>query len=275
MPVSRLRKAQPMLPRVTVAASQLPRYPRSWNHPSSANPEQPPLPRLNRAREPGIVRLRQPRRSSCVAREVCGLCHLGDRGGERSPMSSARCCGRAGITTGSCLKIYSVGRGPYPRRAARPASVCLRWSSGQGGPPAAHCARRWQDADQAQAARGASALYPPPRWRSDLPRRRVPRVRARRRGNISTQFPEITCPPERLDPAAGGAGAARTQRERATVGRALASRRYPGAEHPQDPAERPFMWFPGTNDQPGDHRSSGCSGCHVVWRQRPRADAAT
>ncbi len=27
----------------------------------------------------------------------------------------------------------------------------------------------------------------------------------------------------------------------------------------------PHMWFLGTNDQPGDYRSSGCSGCHVVY----------
>ena len=25
------------------------------------------------------------------------------------------------------------------------------------------------------------------------------------------------------------------------------------------------MWFLGTNDQPGDYRSSGCAGCHVVY----------
>jgi len=27
----------------------------------------------------------------------------------------------------------------------------------------------------------------------------------------------------------------------------------------------PHMWFLGTSDQPGDYRSSGCSGCHVVY----------
>src|SRR3546814_11154210 len=38
----------------------------------------------------------------------------------------------------------------------------------------------------------------------------------------------------------------------------------------------PYMWFMGTNDQPGDYRQSGCEGCHVVhakigrasWRER-------
>src|SRR3546814_20868692 len=25
------------------------------------------------------------------------------------------------------------------------------------------------------------------------------------------------------------------------------------------------MWFMGTNDQPGDYRHSGCSGCHVIY----------
>lgn len=27
----------------------------------------------------------------------------------------------------------------------------------------------------------------------------------------------------------------------------------------------PMLYFPGTNDQPGDYRASGCSGCHVVY----------
>ena len=27
----------------------------------------------------------------------------------------------------------------------------------------------------------------------------------------------------------------------------------------------PLPWFPGTNDQPGDYRASGCSGCHVLY----------
>ena len=27
----------------------------------------------------------------------------------------------------------------------------------------------------------------------------------------------------------------------------------------------PYLWFLGTNDQPGDYRSSGCSSCHVVY----------
>src|SRR5205085_6771640 len=27
----------------------------------------------------------------------------------------------------------------------------------------------------------------------------------------------------------------------------------------------PMMWFLGTNEQPGDYRSSGCSACHVVY----------
>jgi hypothetical protein len=25
------------------------------------------------------------------------------------------------------------------------------------------------------------------------------------------------------------------------------------------------MWFMGTNDQPGDYRGSGCTGCHVIY----------
>ena len=27
----------------------------------------------------------------------------------------------------------------------------------------------------------------------------------------------------------------------------------------------PLMWFMGTNDQPGDYRGSGCTGCHVIY----------
>jgi len=35
----------------------------------------------------------------------------------------------------------------------------------------------------------------------------------------------------------------------------------------------PFTWFLGTNDQPGDYRSSGCASCQVVYaNDRDRAD---
>jgi hypothetical protein len=27
----------------------------------------------------------------------------------------------------------------------------------------------------------------------------------------------------------------------------------------------PLLHFPGTNDEPGDYRNSGCSGCHVIY----------
>src|SRR5205823_1825162 len=27
----------------------------------------------------------------------------------------------------------------------------------------------------------------------------------------------------------------------------------------------PILYFPGTNDQPGDYRASGCSACHVLY----------
>src|SRR3546814_7639511 len=30
-------------------------------------------------------------------------------------------------------------------------------------------------------------------------------------------------------------------------------------------SDPPYMWFMGTNDQPGDYRQSGCAGCHVVY----------
>ena len=34
----------------------------------------------------------------------------------------------------------------------------------------------------------------------------------------------------------------------------------------------PLLGFLGTNDHPGDYRSSGCTACHTVLRQRPLAD---
>ena len=37
----------------------------------------------------------------------------------------------------------------------------------------------------------------------------------------------------------------------------------------------PNMWFLGTNDNPGDYRTSGCGACHVVYAndRDPRQDA--
>src|SRR5207244_1151989 len=36
----------------------------------------------------------------------------------------------------------------------------------------------------------------------------------------------------------------------------------------------PTLWFLGTNDQPGDYRSSGCSACHVLYANDTSAVAA-
>lgn len=33
----------------------------------------------------------------------------------------------------------------------------------------------------------------------------------------------------------------------------------------------PHLWLPGTNDKPGDYRASGCTACHIVYRNNDRS----
>jgi hypothetical protein len=226
-----------------------PRYAQSWGH-SSANPKHS-YSLLNRE-APQFVRFVNPG-DYRVAREACGACHLPViEASERSLMSTgAMLWGGASYNNGIVpFKSYIFGEA-YTRDGA-PAKLL------SPGKPAGTVTAR-------QKARGALAeLYPLPRWQV-IPPADVFRVFERGGRNINPQFPEIGLPNplgtiDRLEEP-GRPDLKQSNRGPGTGLRVA----IPVLNIHKTRLNDPYMWFLGTNDQPGDYRSSGCTGCHVIY----------
>jgi len=230
-------------------AHVLPRFPGAWHFPSSANPQRT-YALLNRE-APEFVRFTNPS-DYRVAREACGACHIEIiEAAERSIMASgAMLWGGAAYNNGILpYKNYVVGEA-YTREG-EPARV--QSPLGPGGLTAA------------QRARGVLAeLYPMPTWHV-IPPGDVFRVFERGGRNINTQFPEIGLPNptgsiQRLEEP--GRPDLRQSNRGPGTGIRVA---IPVLNIHKTRLNDPYMWFMGTNDQPGDYRHSGCAGCHVVY----------
>lgn len=231
-------------------AHVLPRYPRSWHYPSSANPQRT-YTLLNRE-APEFVRFVNPS-DYRVAREACGSCHMQViEAAERSLMASgAMLWGGAAYNNGIVpFKNYIFGEA-YTQDG-KPAKIVS-----PGTPPGTLTA--------GEKARGALAeLYPLPTWQV-IPPGDVFRVFERGGRNISTQFAEIGLPNptgsiQRLEEP-GRPDLKQSNRGPGTGLRVA----IPALNIHKTRLNDPYMWFMGTNDQPGDYRHSGCSGCHVVY----------
>jgi hypothetical protein len=231
-------------------AHVLPRYPGSWHYPSSANPKRT-YTLLNRE-APEFVRFVNPS-DYRVAREACGSCHMQViEAAERSLMASgAMLWGGAAYNNGVVpYKNYIFGEA-YTRDG-KPAKIVS-----PGAPPGV--------LTDEQKARGALAeLYPLPTWQV-VPPGDVFRVFERGGRNIGTQFPEIGLPNptgsiQRLEEP-GRPDLKQSNRGPGTGLRVA----IPVLNLHKTRLNDPYMWFMGTNDQPGDYRHSGCSGCHVVY----------
>ena len=231
-------------------AHVLPRYPASWNYPSSANPKRgyallnKEAPEYIRFVNPGDYR---------VARDACGACHLPQiEAGERSLMATgAMLWGGAAYNNGILpFKNYMFGEAytseGLPAKLVSP------------GDPVGTLSER-------QKARGAlAALYPLPRWQV-IPPGDIFRVFEQGGRTIGTQFPEIGLPNssgsiQRLEEP-GRPDLKQSNRGPGTGLRVA----IPVLNIHKTRLNDPYMWFMGTNDQPGDYRSSGCSGCHVIY----------
>jgi hypothetical protein len=231
-------------------AHVLPRYPASWHSPSSSNPRRSYT--LLNVEAPEFVRFNNPS-DYRVARDACGACHIEIiEAAERSLMSTgAMLWGGAAYNNGIVpYKNYLFGeaytRGGEPARIQSP-----------GSPPGTLTPE--------QRARGALAeLYPLPTWHV-VPPGDVFRVFERGGRTIGTQFPEIGLPSpsgsiQRLEEP--GRPDVRQSNRGPGTGLRVA---IPILNVHKTRLNDPFMWFMGTNDQPGDYRHSGCSGCHVVY----------
>jgi hypothetical protein len=239
-------------PRYVAARDQahvLPKYPKAWHWPSSANP--PRSYTLLNIESPEYIRFVNPS-DYRVARDSCGACHIETiEAAERSLMASgAMLWGGAAYNNGILpYKNYMFGEA-YTRQG-EPAKIV--------SPPSPEAVT------PEQKARGVLAeLYPLPTWHV-VPPGDVFRVFERGGRTIGTQFPEIGLPSpsgaiQRLEES--GRPDIRQSNRGPGTGLRVA---IPILNIHKTRLNDPYMWFMGTNDQPGDYRHSGCAGCHVVY----------
>jgi hypothetical protein len=227
-------------------AHVVPRNEKAWNWPSSANPERT-YTLLNRE-SPEFVRFINPG-DLRAAREACGACHLPIiHASERSLMAtSAMFWGAA---------AYNNGILPYKRSVLGEAYT----REGQG----ASIANPLQP-DAFLTAKGIlPSLTALPAWET-IPPGDIFRVFERGGRVISSQFPEIGLPNssgvlQKLDEPG------RPDIRQSNRGPGTGSRiSVPVINVTKTRLNDPHLWFLGTNDQPGDYRSSGCSACHAVY----------
>lgn len=227
-------------------AHVLPRYPKSWQWPNSANAKLT-YALLNRE-SPEYIRFINPS-DYRVVREACGACHLPViEAAERSIMATgAMLWGGASYNNGILpYKQYILGES-YSREGE--ATTLL-------GPVTP---------DDNMKAKGViEQLFPLPNWQTTQPGD-VFRVFERGGRNISNLFPETGLPnvvgtiqrleePGRPDQRQSNRGPGTGQRISVPVLNIHKTR-----------LNDPLMWFLGTNEQPGDYRTSGCGACHVVY----------
>lgn len=231
-------------------AHVLPLYPKAWNYPSSANPQRTYT--LLNKEAPEFIRFVNPG-DYRVVRESCGACHMEIiEASERSLMASgAMLWGGAAYNNGIIpYKNYIFGEA-YTRDG-EPAKIVSA-----GNPPGT--------LTDAQKKRGAlSEMYPLPAWQV-VPPGDIFRVFEGGGRNIGTQFAEVGLPNstgsiQRLEEP-GRPDLKQSNRGPGTGLRVA----IPILNIHKTRLNDPLLWFMGTNDQPGDYRGSGCTGCHVIY----------
>jgi hypothetical protein len=231
-------------------AHVLPRYPGAWHWPSSANPQRTYT--LLNVEAPEFVRFVNPS-DYRVVRDSCGSCHIEViEAAERSLMSTgAMLWGGAAYNNGILPYKNYINGEAYTRDGE---NAVIRSPTGPDG-----------QLTEEQIARGVlGALYPLPTWHVMAPAD-VFRVFERGGRNINSQFAEIGLPNptgsiQRLEEP-GRPDIRQSNRGPATGLRVA----IPVLNIHKTRLNDPYMWFMGTNDQPGDYRHSGCAGCHVIY----------
>ncbi|QTN30710.1 hypothetical protein HZ993_20300 [Rhodoferax sp. AJA081-3] len=228
------------------AAHVLPRFPIQWNYPSSANPPGS-FTQLNRE-SPAFIRFINPG-DMRVARQACGACHLATvQASERSLMAtSAMLWGGAS---------YNNGILPYKRYRLGESYTALSEPALLKNP---------LPTNPHMVGMGIlDMLLPLPAWET-VPPADVFRVFERGGRVIGTQFPEIGQPNlsgglQKLDEPG------RPDIKQSNRGPGTGSRiAVPLINITKTRLNDPHLWFLGTNEQPGDYRSSGCTACHSPY----------
>ncbi len=239
-------------------AHVLPKYPKTWHYPSSANPKRSYT--LLNKESPEFVRFVNPS-DYRVAREACGSCHLRDiMAAERSLMATGAMLWGGAAYNNGILPFKNYVLGESYTRDGEPAVTCSPGDPVEDGPMGCP-----NVPSKAAMARGALAfLAPLPTWHV-LPPADVFRVFERGGRNILTQFAEVGLPNaagqlQRLEEP--GRPDLRQSNRGPGTGLRVA---IPALNIHKTRLNDPFTWFMGTNDQPGDYRNSGCASCHVVY----------
>lgn len=229
-------------------AHVLPSYPEDWHYPHSANPKDS-YALLNReAKE--FVRFVNPS-DLRAAEEACGACHLPIvQAAKRSIMATgAMLFGAATYANGILpFKNYLLGEAYTPD--GKPSAIV--------GPPL-------ENAAEMQKNYGVlRQLVPIPTWETTPPGD-IFRVFERGGRNITNLFPETGLPNslgllQRIEEP-GRPDFRQSNRGPGTGGRISV----PVLNVHKTRLNDPLMWFLGTNNNPGDYRTSGCGACHVVY----------
>ena len=225
-------------------AHVLPRYPEHWQ--GSANPQRSYTALLKEA--PEFVRFINPG-DLRVATEACGACHLPIvQANQKSLMANAAMFWGAAA--------YNNGILPYKHSVLGEAYT-------KDGQPATTDSQITPDANM--TAHGVlPKIAPMPSWET-TPVADIFRVFERGGRNIGTLFPEIGLPDEsgsiqKLEEP-GRPDLKQSNRGPGTGNRVA----IPVLNIHKTRLNDPFIWMLGTNDNPGDYRSSGCSACHVIY----------
>ncbi len=223
-----------------------PTLPLSWHYPRSANPEGSFTLLNHEAAE--YVRFVNPS-DYRVADLACGNCHADIIAkAKRSMMSTgALLWGGASYNNGILpYKNYFLGEAYDNKGVAAKISAL-------------------GEVTKEMEARGVRPfMLPLPAWEV-IPPGDIFRVFERGGRNIATQFPEIAIPnstglTQRLEEPG------RPDQKQSSRGPGTGLRiAVPVINIHKTRLNDPFMWFLGTNDNPGDFRTSGCGGCHVPY----------
>jgi len=228
------------------AAHVKPRHPEVWNSPASAKPERS-YTALNQE-SPEFIQFLNPA-DYRVDRHACGACHQAEvQENERSLMSTgAMLWGGAAYNNGILPEKHYITGEAYTEKgqAAKISSAVMP--------------------DAAMMKKGMlPQLTALPPWEVTPPKD-IFRIFERGGRIILSQFPDIGNPNssgeiQKLDEP-GRPDFHASNRGPGTGGRIAV----PLINITKTRLNDPTMWFLGTNDQPGDYRSSGCAGCHVVY----------
>ena len=229
-------------------AHVLPTYPDDWHYPHSANPKSS-YTLLNReAKE--FIRFVNPS-DLRVAKEACGSCHLEIvQAAKRSIMATGAMLFGAAAYANNILPMKKYILGEAYTADGEPSAIM--------GPPLKDPEGSWMDHGV------LPILFPLPAWET-VPPGDIFRVFERGGRNISNLFPETGLPNslgllQRLEEP-GRPDFRQSNRGPGTGGRISV----PVLNIHKTRLNDPLMWFLGTNDNPGDYRTSGCGALHVVY----------